>query len=239
MPRRSSEAGIERHLKEAVERVDPSCVHHLYWEQNEFIHLEEFIPVPVVERCLREMKQLDGEIHRNDVPGHKQGGSVSFCSIREKAPDILAVYWSRTLRAFFSRLVDAPLEWCPEDDPHSCVLDCYTKPGDHIGFHYDASCSEIARYTVLMGLVEESERCRLVARVHKGPALNEISETRIPLRPGTLVIFNGGKLWHAVTPMEAHERRVVLMMQYVAGQRMGLLKKEGTCDHFAPVALMH
>lgn len=244
MPRAGPAVGIESHLVEAVERVDQSFIRESYWGQNEFVHLEQFIPLPVVEQCLREVEHLNTEVHRNYVPGHKQGGSVSFYSIREKAPDILALYRSVALRAFFSRMVDASLELCPENDPHSCALYYYTKPGDHIGFHYDTSYYEGARYTVLIGLVEQSEHCRLVARVRKGPALNEISETRISMEPGTMVVFNGDKLWHAVTPLGAHERRIVLTLQYVTDQRMGPLKKlfsnmKDAFAYFGPAALMH
>lgn len=244
MPKVSPVANMENNLVGAVEGVDRSLLHQAYWDQNEFLLLERFIPPSVVEPCLCEIEQLSGEVHRNYVPGHKQGGSVSFYSIQEKAPAILALYRSPALRMFLSRLVDVPLMLCPEDDPHACALYYYTKPGDHIGFHYDTSYYRGARYTVLIGLVEQSEHCRLVARVHKGMPPIEISETRIPMEPGTMVVFNGDKLWHAVTPLGAHERRVILTLQYVTDQRMRPLKKlfsnmKDAFAYFGPAALMH
>jgi hypothetical protein len=244
MPKVSPVADMESNLVEAVEGVDRSLLHQAYWDQNEFLLLGRFIPPSVVEPCLCEIEQLSGAVHRNYVPGHKQGGSVSFYSIQEKAPTILALYRSPALRMFLSQLVDAPLMLCPEDDPHACALYYYTKPGDHIGFHYDTSYYRGARYTVLIGLVEQSEHCRLVARVHKGMPPTEISETRIPMEPGTMVVFNGDKLWHAVTPLGAHERRVILTLQYVTDQRMGPLKKlfsnmKDAFAYFGPAALMH
>jgi hypothetical protein len=244
MPKVSPVADMESSLVEAVEGADRSLLHQAYWDQNEFLLLERFIPPSVVEPCLCEIEQLSSEVHRNYVPGHKQGGSVSFYSIQEKAPAILALYRSPGLRMFLSRLVDAPLMLCPEDDPHACALYYYTKPGDHIGFHYDTSYYRGARYTVLIGLVEQSEHCRLVARVHKGRPPIEISETRIPMEPGTMVVFNGDKLWHAVTPLGAHERRVILTLQYVTDQRMAPIKKlfsnmKDAFAYFGPAALMH
>jgi hypothetical protein len=244
MPRVSPVAEIESNLVEAVEEVDRSLLHQAYWDQNEFLLLERFIPPSVVEPCLTEIEEVEPDINRNCVPGHKQGGSVSSYVIREKAPAILALYRSPALRMFLSRLVDAPLMLCPEDDPHACALYYYTKPGDHIGFHYDTSYYKGARYTVLIGLVEQSEHCRLVARGHKGKAPTEISETRIPMDPGTMVVFNGDKLWHAVTPLGVHERRVILTLQYVTDQRMGPLKKlfsnmKDALAYFGPAALMH
>jgi hypothetical protein len=236
--------GVEDGLSRAIAVLDKPDVHRTYWNQNEFLFLPQFVPSTVVEPCLLEIEQVEPDIHRNYVPGHKQGGSVSYYVIREKAPAILALYRSPELRTFLSRLVGAPLMLCPEDDPHACALYYYTKPGDHIGFHYDTSYYQGARYTVLIGLVEQSEHCRLVARVHKGKAPTEISETRIPMDPGTTVVFNGDKLWHAVTPLGAMERRVVLTLQYVTDQRMGPLKKlfsnmKDAVAYFGPAALMH
>ena len=244
MPRVSPVAEIESNLVEAVEEVDRSLLHQAYWDQNEFLLLERFISPSVVEPCLTEIEEVEPDINRNYVPGHKQGGSVSSYVIREKAPAILALYRSPALRMFLSRLVDTPLMLCPEDDPHACALYYYTKPGDHIDFHYDTSYYKGARYTVLIGLVEQSEHCRLVARGHKGKAPTEISETRIPMDPGTMVVFNGDKLWHAVTPLGVHERRVILTLQYVTDQRMGPLKKlfsnmKDALAYFGPAALMH
>lgn len=235
--------GIEDSLGEAIERLDQSGIHRAYWDQNEFVFLDGFVPPAVVESCLAEVEQVQSEVHRNYVPGHKQGGSVSFYIIQEQAPAILALYRSPALRTFLSRLVEAPLKLCPEDDPHACALYYYTKPGDHIGFHYDTSYYKGSRYTVLIGLVEQSERCRLVARVYTDQAGREIRETRIPMGPGSAAIFNGDKLWHAVTPLGEKERRVVLTLQYVTDQRMGPFKKlfsnmKDAFAYFGPAALM-
>lgn len=236
-------AGLESSLSGAIAELEEPDIHSAYWDQNEFVLLPRFIPPTVVEPCLLDIEQIEPDVHRNFVPGHKQGGSVSYYVIREKAPAIAALYRSPALRMFFSRLVGAQLMLCPEDDPHACALYYYTKPGDHIGFHYDRSYYKGARYTVLIGLVEQSEHCRLVARVHKGKDRSEISETRIPMEPGTMVVFNGDKLWHAVTPMRAEERRIVLTLQYVTDQRMGPLKKlfsnmKDAFAYFGPAALM-
>ena len=240
---KDQEVSVDTGLSEAITGLDEPDIHSAYWEQNEFVLLPRFIPQTVVEPCLLEIKQLEPDIHRNYVPGHKQGGSVSSYVIREKAPTLLALYRSPALRNYLSRLVDSQLMLCPEGDPHACALYYYTKPGDHIGFHYDTSYYKGARYTVLIGLVEQTEHCRLVARVHKGKDVTEISETRIPMEPGTMVVFNGDKLWHAVTPMGAKERRVILTLQYVTDQRMGPVRKlfsnmKDAFAYFGPAALM-
>ncbi|MBX3326559.1 MAG: 2OG-Fe(II) oxygenase [Nitrospira sp.] len=235
--------GLEEELAETVTRLDQRNIQHGYWSQNEFIHLEHFLPPTVFEPLLTEVELLEPDINRNYVPGHKQGGSVSFYSIREKAPAMLALYRSSTLRMFLGRLTDAELKLCPEDDPHACALYYYTRPGDHIGYHYDTSYYKGARYTVLIGLVERSEHCRLVARVGKGEAVENLPETRLRMEAGTMVVFNGDKLWHAVTPLGEGERRVVLTLQYVTDQRMGPVKKlfsnmKDAFAYFGPAALL-
>ena len=220
---------IEREVEQAIEGVDLVETRRSYRDQNEFVVLDRFLTQPVVDRFLHEVDLLTPDVNRNYVPGHKKGSSVSFYALLNKAPAILSLYRSPALLLFLSRLVEAPLLLCPENDPHSCALYYYQQPGDHIGFHYDTSYYKGKRYTVLIGLVERSEHCRLVARVLKhgetrlpecGQA-EEIMETRIPMDPGTVVLFNGDKLWHAVTPLGKDEERIILTLQYVTNQEMG------------------
>ena len=43
--------------------------------------------------------------------------------------------------------------------------------------------------------------------------------------PGAVVLFNGDRLWHAVTPLAEGEERIVLTLQYVTNQTMGPAKR--------------
>jgi hypothetical protein len=52
-----------------------------------------------------------------------------------------------------------------------------------------------------------------------------MKEVRISTQPGSRVIFNGDKLWHAITPLGKGEGRVVLTMEYVTSTEMGTLKR--------------
>ena len=234
---------IERELVRIIEGLDLEDTRRSYCDQNEFVALDRFLTQPVVDQLLCEVDLLAPEVNRNYIPGHKKGGSVSFYALLNQAPAILSLYRSPALIAFFSRLVNAHLMLCPEDDPHSCALYYYTEPGDHIGFHYDKSYYKGSRYTVLIGLVERSEHCRLVARVRARGETEEIRETRIPMDPGTVVLFNGDKLWHAVTPLGKGEERIILTLQYVTNQEMGSIKrvfsnfKDGFA-YFGPAALL-
>ena len=237
---------VEETLNHTLAKADFEQSGQTYWEQNECLILERFIPKKIVNPCLTEVELLRKNIFRNYVPGHKQGGSVSYYAIENELHEgsaIVALYRSPALRRFLSQIVKEELLLCPDDDPHSCALYYYTQPGDHIGYHYDRSYYKGKRYTVLMGLIERSERCRLVAHLPAPGATEDVTEQSIPLDPGSLVIFNGDTLWHAVTPLGPREERVVLTMQYVTDQEMGPFHRafsnlKDVFGYFGPAALI-
>ncbi len=213
-------------VEQAVATLDFERVRTEYWDQNEFVCLPRFLPQSVVEEHLiPQVVNLKPKLNRNYIPGHKKGGSVSYYTVRKQAPEFLDVYRSPAFLQFLSRLAGANLMLCPDHDPHACALYYYTEPGDHIGFHYDTSYYKGARYTILMGLIDRSPSCRLVCQLYKDDPRRQIKELRLATEPGTLVIFNGDKLWHAVTPLGEGEERVVLTMEYVTNQEMGAVKR--------------
>ncbi|MBI4401253.1 MAG: 2OG-Fe(II) oxygenase [Nitrospirae bacterium] len=213
-------------VEQAVAALDFERLRKEYWDQDEFVFLGGFLPRSVVEETLvPQVQRLKPELNRNFIPGHKKGGSVSYYTVREKAPEFMELYRSPVFIDFLSRLVNARLMLCPEHDPHSCALYYYTEPGDHIGFHYDTSYYKGARYTILMGLVDKSEHCCLVCQLYKDDPTRETKELSLVTKPGDVVIFNGDKLWHAVTPLGEGEERVALTMEYVTNPEMGPFKR--------------
>ena len=213
-------------VEQAVAALDFDQVRREYWEQNEFLFLKGFLPRDLVAEVFAgHAEQLKPRLNRNYVPGHKKGGSVSYYTVKEHAAEFLELYRSPAFLDFLNRLVGAQLMLCPEDDPHSCALYYYTEPGDHIGFHYDTSYYKGARYTILVGLVDRSEKCQLVAQLYKDDPSRETKELSIVTEPGDMVIFNGDKLWHAVTPLGEGEERIALTMEYLTTQEMGTFKR--------------
>ena len=237
---------VEETLRRRLAEVDLDQLGRTYWEQNECLIRDRLIQKKIVNPCLTEVELLRKNISRNYVPGHKQGGSVSYYAIANESPEsaVVSLYRSPSLRRFPSKIVKEELLLCPEDDPHSCALYYYTRPGDHIDFHFDKSYYKGKRYTVLMGLIERSEQCRLVARLRAPGTKEEASEQPVPLDPGSFVIFNGDKLWHAVTPLGPREERIVLTLQYVTDQEMGPFHRafsnlKNVFAYFGPAALIH
>jgi hypothetical protein len=218
------ERGVEpRQVEEEVARVvgalDVDAIRAVYWRQNQFVHLERCLPASLIEAFVAEVEGVRPALHRNYVPRVKKGGSVSAFTLARQAPAILALYRSAALLDFLRRITGQPVACCPPRDPHACALYFYTEPGDHIGFHYDTSYYRGARYTVLVGLIERSSS-RLVCQPFRGQPAREPRELRLATDPGTLVLFNGDTLWHAITPLGEGEERVSLTLEYVTDPSM-------------------
>lgn len=213
-------------VDQAVAALDLERLHREYWDQNELLIVKQFLPRAFVEEVLAPQAQgVKGELNRNYIPGHKKGGSVSYYTVQEKAPRFLDLYQSVSFKNFLSRLTESDLMLCPDNDPHSCALYYYTEAGDHIGFHYDTSYYKGARYTILLGLVDRSTCCKLVCELFKDNPAKEMRRIELITEPGDLVVFNGDKLWHAVTPLGEGEERIVLTMEYVTNPDMNPVKR--------------
>ena len=222
----TSTQSVTEAVDRAVAALDFDRLHKAYWAQNEFLVIKQFLPRSFVESTfVPQVEGLKPRINRNYIPGHKKGGSVSYYTVQEQAPVFLDLYRSSAYRGFLNRLVHANLLLCPDNDPHSCALYYYTEPGDHIGFHYDTSYYKGARYTILLGMVDRSTHCKLVCDLFKDDPAKETQHLELITEPGDMVIFNGDKLWHAVTPLAEGEERVALTMEYVTNPEMGRFKR--------------
>jgi len=215
---------ISRELERVLARVDMPALQRTYREQNECVYLERWIPATIVAPLVADVERVRATIHRSYIPGHKKGGSVGYFTLIEQAPSIVALYRAPAFLEFLARITDAPLQRCPDTDPHACALYFYTEPGDHIGFHYDTSYYRSSRYTVLVGLIERSSS-RLACQLYRGVPGRTPVDLRLKTDPGTFVLFNGDKLWHAITPLGGDEERVSLTMEFVTDQRMTPVKR--------------
>jgi hypothetical protein len=204
----------------AVDRLDAAALTAEYWAQDEFLVIPGFLPAAALAPLRDDGRRLEPDLNRNYIPRHKKGGSVSHFAIADEGPALLAFYHSEGFRRFLSGLVRAPLQLCPDEDPHACALYFYTEPGDHMGYHYDTSYYKGARYTVLFGLVQESSS-RLLCRLHTRQAGREPIDLTVATLPGTMVIFNCDKVYHGVSPSREGDRRVVFTMEYVTSREMG------------------
>jgi len=215
---------IEGEIARVFRGLDVEAARATYWRQNELLVLERVLPPAVTDAFAAEVNRVRPAVHRNYIPRHKKGGSVSFYTLAAEAPAILSLYRHPAFIEFLERVTGQRAQPCPESDPHACALYFYTEPGDHIGFHYDTSYYEGTRYTVLVGIVERSSS-RLVCQLYKDVPGRATEELRLATEPGTLVLFNGDKLWHAITPLGEGEERVSLTLEYVTNPSMTPFKR--------------
>lgn len=206
-----------------LDRVDSTQARERYLDQGEFLFVEDFLPASVQQALLDATKASRGDLNRNYIPGHKKGGSVSRHTIDRLAPVIANLYRDPALIGWLEAVCGERLQFSPADDPHAYALYFYTEPGDHIGWHYDTSYYQGRRYTVLLGVVDQSS-ARLQYRLHTRPSVHVSERTpvdgEIALKPGALVLFNGDQLYHRITPLGANEERIALTFEYVTDPRM-------------------
>jgi alkylated DNA repair dioxygenase AlkB len=188
-------------------------------EQGAFLYLGDFLPHDVTAQLVTAVAAVTPVVNRNYLPGHKQGGSVSRHTLDERAPIVAQLYRSPALIRWLSELAGEQLQVSPPDDPHAYALYFYTRPGDHIGWHYDTSYYAGRRYTLLLGVIDQSS-CRLDYELHTREKGAAVVPGSVQIPPGGLVFFDGDKLRHRITPLGENERRVSLTFEYVTNPKM-------------------
>jgi hypothetical protein len=190
-----------------------------YGAQGSFLSVDDFLPPSITAALIDAVAAVEPAVNRNYLPGHKQGGSVSRHVIDSHAPVIAQLYRSPALLQWLESLTGEKLQFSPVDDPHAYALYFYTKPGDHIGWHYDTSYYAGRRYTLLLGLIDRSS-CRLDYELHTREAGAAMVPGSLQIPAGGLVVFDGDKLRHRITPLGEGEKRVSLTFEYVTDPRM-------------------
>ncbi len=211
---------LEIQLQQTIESLNKKEQKKVFLDQGEMLVIENFLPEIILQEITNLLPKIEKNVHRNYIPGHKKGGSVSRFDLDKKIPGILQLYQSQSFREFLEYLSDRSLLNCPENDPHTYALYYYTEEGDHIGYHYDTSYYKDSRYTLLLGLVDDSS-CKLECQLYKKNPDRETQQLEISLKPGTLVFFNGDKLLHRISPLGNNERRIALTMEFLTNDQMG------------------
>jgi hypothetical protein len=165
----------------------------------------------------REIDKLV-DTERSYLPAHKKGGTVAYETLVEKTPDIVTLYRSEDFRELVSQITGVAVEPTPLHDQSSCSILFYEKPGDHIGWHYDHNFYKGRHFTMLIPVINrDSEDIGLsAARLHAKLGGEDV-EVATP--PNRLILFEGARVRHKVTPIAEGERRVVWSMTYCADPR--------------------
>jgi hypothetical protein len=206
-------------MEARVGRLDTQSLRGEFVRQGAFLYMSDFLAPDVTAKLISAVAAVEPAINRNYLPGHKQGGSVSRHTIDQLAPFIGELYRSPALISVLEQLAGERLQLSPADDPHAYALYFYTRPGDHIGWHYDTSYYAGRRYTVLLGVLDQSS-CRLDYELHTRENGVPVVPGSVQIAPGGLVFFDGDKLRHRITPLGENEKRVSLTFEYVTDQSM-------------------
>ena len=210
---------IIKHLDRCIGLFDHVQLAEHFKAQGEFVAIENGLDSEVIEPLLESLPHLRNAVHRSLIPGHKKGGSVSRHDIDKHTPLYKEFYSAAEWIFFLSNTVGKELLECPLTDPHTYALYYYDQAGDHIGYHYDTSYYRGERFTVLIGLLNRSS-CLLEYELHTKDLGRIREKGSIALNPGTIVIFNGDRLRHRVTPSREGEQRIALTFEYVTDPYM-------------------
>jgi hypothetical protein len=216
---RRADLSIDAVLRAAIGGLDRQRLREQFAAQGAFLYLDEFLPANITAQLVDSARALEPAVNRNYLPGHKQGGSVSRHTIDRLAPRIAELYRSRALIDWLQAITGDTLLLSPEGDPHAYALYYYAREGDHIGWHYDTSYYDGKRYTLLIGVIDESS-CRLDYELHTRTPGAQVVAGSIQYPPGAIVLFDGDALRHRITPSKAGEMRVSLTFEYVTDARM-------------------
>ncbi len=211
--------GADREMAARLSRFDVQALRGEFVQQGAFIYLSEFLAPEVTAQLVAAVASVKAAVNRNYLPGHKQGGSVSRHTIDQLAPFIAELYRSPALIDWLGQLSGERVQVSPDDDPHAYALYFYTRPGDHIGWHYDTSYYAGRRYTLLFGVIDESS-CRLDYELHTRKDGIPKQSGSLQIAPGGLVFFDGDALRHRISPLGENELRVSLTFEYVTDPRM-------------------
>ena len=193
-----------------------------------------FQPLPETSfHILRETALRHARTERSYFPAHKKGGTIAYEDLHRTAPEIIAFYESSYLRRLCTSVIGEPVVPTPLNDQSSCSLLFYDRLRDHIGWHYDYNFYNGRHFTVLLPLLnrhlyeDRLSSAQLVIR-------QDGQEVIVPTPPNRLIVFEGAKVFHKVTPLEENELRVLLSMTFCTQPRASLLKS--TIRRFKDIA---
>lgn len=184
--------------------------------------LENVLPSETFTALAAEIEKLV-DTERSYLPTHKKGGTVAYETLTEKAPGVVTLYRSAAMQSLISDVVGVRVQPTPLHDQSSLSVLFYDKPGDHIGWHYDHNFYKGRHFTVLIPIINrgtgESGLSHAQLSVKRGS-----EELRIATPPNRLIVFEGAKVLHKVTPIHDGERRVVLSMTYCTDPRNSVIQ---------------
>ena len=206
---------------------------------DRIISLGDIFPPATIDELRRQALNLVRP-ERSYIPTHKKGGTVAYETLFEVAPAIVALYHSPQMRTLASRIVGETVRPTPIYDQSSLSVLFYEKPGDHIGWHYDHNFYRGRHFTVLLPILNHGSADGGLSHATLKAMIGG-REVDIATPPNTLVVFEGARVNHRVTPIVEGERRLVISMTYCTDSRanvvQGAVRRIKDVAFFGPRAL--
>ncbi len=157
------------------------------------------------------------KVERSFIPGHKQGGTMSYESIHKISPKCLSTYHSEQLRKYLSEVIGEEVYPTADHDQSSCSLLYYTEAGDHIGWHYDHNFYKGRHFTVLIPILNEGKDGGVSASrlQRQWPDRDEDFDTSA----NSLIVFEGAVVRHRATKTVDGDCRILLSMTFATDPR--------------------
>jgi hypothetical protein len=217
------DAVIEGRAPRIGSPLDPTSLRP-FFERERIVRVEGFLAPKDLEALRAECEANRPHAERSYIPKHKKGGTLSYEAIHHRAPACLSFYHSGPLRDWLSAVVGERLEPTADHDQSSCSILYYDQSGDQINWHYDYNFYAGRHFTVLLSLVNRAAEGglsagRLMQRTKKG------GDVEWDTSENALVIFEGARVFHRVSPIEGGDRRVMLSMTFSTDPRINPVKE--------------
>jgi hypothetical protein len=183
------------------------------FQSERLLRVPDFVAGPTLEGL--RMEALANLPHgiRSFIPVHKKGRSLPYEAIHQFAPACLSFYHATEMLEWVGGIVGEPVYPALDHDQSACSILFYDQPGDHIQWHYDHNYYQGRQFTVLLSLVNQSAGVGVSAsRLQHWTA--DSHGVPVDTEENVLVIFEGARVRHRVTPTNAGDLRIVLSMTY-------------------------
>jgi 2OG-Fe(II) oxygenase superfamily len=191
------------------------------FRKDYLIRAEGFLDDSTLKTFRQECSDNMPRIVRGFVPTHKQGGTLSYETLHHHAVNCLSLYHSERMLNWVSDIVGVRVYPAGDHDQSACSILYYTQEGDYINWHVDPNFYHGRQFTVLIVLINRSENGGLSASnlMRKRP---DGGEEVVFAGENDLVLFEGTRIWHKVSPVKAGDVRVILSMTFNTDRKISL-----------------
>jgi hypothetical protein len=194
---------------------------------NEFrkgwiVRTDEFLDDDSLARLREEALANHHRVVRTYIPLHKKGATVSYEDIHRHCPACLAMYHSEDVLRWVSEVVGQRVWPAGDHDQSANSILFYDQAGAHINWHYDFNYYKGRQFTALLTMVNRAgENGYSKSRLQYKDVTGSVQE--VDTEVNSLVLFEGARVLHRVSPAEEGDLRVVLSMTFNTEPRISRL----------------